>query len=72
MRRSVQYDSSPLLASKTPMWRSRFVIAMIALGFLALAGRALWIQVIGNDFFQRQGEVRFARTLELQIGRAHV
>ena len=72
MTRSVLYASSPLLASKTPMWRSRFVIAMIALGFLALAGRALWIQVIGNDFFQRQGEVRFARTLELPANRGRV
>ncbi|MEN9781382.1 MAG: hypothetical protein RL014_2530 [Pseudomonadota bacterium] len=72
MTRSVLYASSPLLASKTPMWRSRFVIAVIALGFLALAGRALWIQVIGNDFFQRQGEVRFARTLELPANRGRV
>jgi cell division protein FtsI (penicillin-binding protein 3) len=48
------------------------VIAVIALGFLALAGRALWIQVIGNDFFQRQGEVRFARTLELPANRGRV
>jgi len=72
MTRSVLYASSPLLASKTPIWRSRFVIAMIALGFLALAGRALWIQVIGNDFFQRQGEVRFARTLELPANRGRV
>jgi cell division protein FtsI (penicillin-binding protein 3) len=72
MTRSVLYASSLLLASKTPMWRSRFVIAMIALGFLALAGRALWIQVIGNDFFQRQGEVRFARTLELPANRGRV
>ena len=40
MSRSVLYTSSPLLASKTPVWRSKFIVAMIALGFVALAGRA--------------------------------
>ncbi len=72
MTRSVLYASSPLLASKTPVWRSKFVMAVIALGFITLVGRALWIQVIGNEFFQRQGEVRFARTLELPANRGRV
>ena len=34
--RSVQYTSSPLLASKTPIWRSQFIVAVIAAGFLGL------------------------------------
>ena len=29
--RSVNYASSPLLASKTPPWRSRFIVAGVAL-----------------------------------------
>jgi len=58
MSRSVLYTSSPLLASKTPVWRSKFIVAVIALGFLGLAGRAAYVQVFGNAFFQRQGEVR--------------
>ena len=70
--RSVAYTSSPLLASKTPVWRSKFIVAAIALGFLALAGRAAWVQVFANDFFQRQGEVRFARTLELPANRGRI
>ncbi|MFT7116479.1 MAG: cell division protein FtsI (penicillin-binding protein 3), partial [Rhodoferax sp.] len=72
MSRSVAYTSSPLLASKTPVWRSKFIVAVIALGFAGLAGRALYIQVIANDFFQRQGEVRFARTLELPSNRGRI
>jgi cell division protein FtsI (penicillin-binding protein 3) len=68
----VAYTSSPLLASKTPVWRSKFIVAVIALGFAGLAGRALYIQVIANDFFQRQGEVRFARTLELPSNRGRI
>jgi cell division protein FtsI (penicillin-binding protein 3) len=70
--RSVQLSSSPLLASKTPVWRSKFIVAAIALGFLGLVGRAAYVQVIANDFFLRQGEVRFARTLSLPANRGRV
>ena len=72
MSKSVQYTSSPLLASKTPVWRSKFIVAVIALSFVGLAGRAVYVQVLGNDFFQRQGEVRFARTLELPANRGRI
>ena len=72
MSRSVAYTSSPLLASKTPVWRSKFIVAAIAFGFLGLAGRAAWVQVFANDFFQKQGQVRFARTLELPANRGRI
>jgi cell division protein FtsI (penicillin-binding protein 3) len=70
--RSVNYTSSPLLASKTPPWRSRFLVALIGLAFCVLLGRALYVQVLGADFFQRQGEMRFARTLELSASRGRI
>ena len=72
MSRSINYASSPLLASKTPVWRSKFIVAGLALAFAGLAGRAAYVQVIGNDFFKRQGEVRFARNLELPANRGRV
>ncbi|MDO8250161.1 MAG: penicillin-binding protein 2 [Rhodoferax sp.] len=72
MSRSIAYTSSPLLASRTPVWRSKFIVAAIALGFVGLAARAAYIQVIANDFFQKQGEVRFARTLELPSNRGRI
>jgi cell division protein FtsI (penicillin-binding protein 3) len=62
MTRSVLYTTSPLLASKTPLWRSKFIVAALALGFVGLGARAAYVQVFGNDFFKRQG-LRFARTL---------
>ncbi|MDP3521308.1 MAG: penicillin-binding protein 2 [Hydrogenophaga sp.] len=71
-RRSIAYSSSPLLASKTPVWRSKFIVAALALAFVGLAGRAAYVQVIGNDFFQRQGEVRFTRTIELPANRGRI
>ena len=70
--KSVNYTSSPLLASKTPVWRSKFIVAAIALSFTGLAGRAAYVQVINNDFYQRQGEVRFTRTLELPAHRGRI
>ena len=54
MSRGVAYASSPLLASRTPVWRSKMIVAGIALGFLGLAGRAAWVQVFGNDFYRKQ------------------
>ena len=72
MSRSIAYTSSPLLASKTPVWRSKFIVVAIALGFAGLIGRAVYIQVIANDFFLRQGEVRFARTLALPASRGRI
>ncbi len=70
--RAVAYTSSPLLASRTPVWRSKLIVAGIALGFFGLAARAAWVQVIENDFYQRQGEVRFARTLQLAANRGRI
>jgi cell division protein FtsI (penicillin-binding protein 3) len=70
--RSVQLSSSPLLASKTPVWRSKFIVAAIALGFMGLVVRAAYVQVIANEFFLHQGQVRFARTLTLPANRGRV
>ena len=70
--RSVQFSTSPLLASKTPVWRSKFIVAAMALGFLGLVGRAAYVQVFNNDFFQRQGEVRYARTLVMPPSRGKI
>ena len=72
MKRSINYASSPLLTSATPVGRSRFLVAVFALCFVGLAGRAAYVQIVGNDFFQQQGEVRFARTLELPPNRGRI
>jgi cell division protein FtsI (penicillin-binding protein 3) len=70
--RSVTYASSPLLASKTPPWRSKFLVALVGLGFAVLLGRAGYVQVVGSDFFVKQGEARYARTLELSASRGRI
>jgi cell division protein FtsI (penicillin-binding protein 3) len=70
--RSVRYATSPLLASKTPPWRSKFLVAAIGAGFLVLVGRAAYVQVVGTDFYLKQGESRYARTLELPANRGRI
>ncbi len=72
MSRSIQYTASPLLTSRTPVWRSKFIVGALALGFAALGARAAYIQVFNNDFFQHQGEVRYNRTLELPANRGRI
>ena len=68
----IRYGSSPLLASPTPVWRSKFIVASIAFGFVLLAARASYVQIFNNDFFQHQGEVRYQRTLELPANRGRI
>ena len=70
--RSVSYSTSPLLASKTPPWRSRFLVALVGLAFAGLLGRALYVQVIGTEFYQKQGEARYAHTVELPASRGRI
>ncbi len=69
---NVTYANSPLLASKTPLWRSRFLVALIGLGSLALVGRAAYIQIIGTDFYLKQGEARYAHTLDVPASRGRI
>jgi cell division protein FtsI (penicillin-binding protein 3) len=61
--RGVVYSSSPLLASKTPLWRGHFVVALCGLCACVLVGRAVYIQIVGTDFYQLQGEKRYAHTV---------
>jgi len=72
MSRSVPFSANPLLAVKLPAYRSRLLMVLLALGFLALAGRAVWLQVMTTDFLQRQGESRYGRTIELPASRGKV
>jgi cell division protein FtsI (penicillin-binding protein 3) len=71
-RRSVNYASSPLLAARTPPGRSRLVVALVALAFAGLAARAVWVQVLHADFYQREGEKRYLHSEDVPAGRGRV
>ena len=69
----VSYAANPLLVVKLPAWRSRVLLLLLFTGFLALAIRALYLQGgAGTNFLQRQGEVRYARTLDVPGTRGKV
>ncbi|MFN5141880.1 MAG: peptidoglycan D,D-transpeptidase FtsI family protein, partial [Burkholderiales bacterium] len=70
--RAVSMSATPLLQVKLSNLRSRIAFFLLTLGFLALIARAIWLQVISQDFLQRQGEVRYQRTLELPASRGKI
>ncbi|MFP6557858.1 peptidoglycan D,D-transpeptidase FtsI family protein [Paraburkholderia sp. B3] len=71
-RKSVAFSSNPILSVRLPMWRSKLVVFMLFMAFVALAARAFWIQGPGNAFYQKQGESRYQRTIELAATRGKI
>jgi len=72
MSRAVPFAANTLLQVKLPAYRSRMLMFLIALAFLALAGRAVYLQLMTHDFLQRQGESRYGRTIELPASRGKI
>lgn len=67
-----RFHDSPVLSVQMPLWRSRLVLVLMVLGFLALAAKALYLQGLSNDFLQQQGELRYEKTLVLPATRGKV
>ncbi len=72
MSRAVPFATNRLLDVKLPAVRSRIVMLLMAIAFIALAGRAIWLQLMTRDFLQKQGESRYGRTIELPASRGKV
>ncbi|MDP1646871.1 MAG: penicillin-binding protein 2 [Rubrivivax sp.] len=70
--RSVNYATSPLLASKTPPLRSRFVVVLVGAAFLVLLGRAVHVQIVSSGFYQAEGEKRFVHKQPLPASRGRI
>jgi len=70
--KGVSFSKSPVLAVSLPTWRSRVVLFVLFASFLALAGRALWLQGMSNEFLQKQGKSRYERTIELPATRGKI
>jgi cell division protein FtsI (penicillin-binding protein 3) len=70
---SAQGSANPLLAVRLPAWRSRMLLFGLFCGFVALAGRAFYLQGgVSTQFLQRQGEARYARTLDVKATRGSI
>lgn len=72
MKRVRFSSENPVLSLKLPAWRSRFVLFLLFAGFAVLVLRALYLQGLSNEFLQKQGESRYARTLVLPASRGKI
>ncbi|WP_250453371.1 penicillin-binding protein 2 [Caballeronia sp. ATUFL_M2_KS44] len=66
------HHRSTMLGSRLPAWRSRLVFAGVTAAFLALAGRAMWVQVVDHEFYIGEGQKRYQRTLALAATRGRI
>lgn len=66
------FHESPVLSNRRNFWRARLVLILLMVGFMALAAKALYLQVLSNEFLQRQGERRYERTLVLPATRGKI
>lgn len=61
-----------LFSLQLPAWRSRLLLIGLLTWFVALAGRALYLQGLHNDFLQRKGESRYSRVIEISATRGMI
>lgn len=62
--------AAPML--KLPAVRSRILIGLILVWFLALIVRALYLQGLNNDFLRQKGDARYSRVIELTAHRGMI
>lgn len=68
----VRFYNSPVLNVQMPLWRSRLVLILLMLGFVALIAKTMYLQGLSTEFLQRQGERRYERTLVLPATRGKI
>ena len=70
--KGVQFLRNPLLARRLPHGRSQVVFALLAFAFLSILVRAAWLQGVTHEFLQKQGDMRYARTLTIPATRGAI
>lgn len=68
----MKFSTSPVLSQAVPAWRSRLLLILLMLAFLALVGRSLYLQGINNEFLKGKGEARYERLLEVPATRGRI
>lgn len=72
-RERVAAGANPLLTVALPARRSKLLLFTLFVGFVALGGRAFYLMGgVTTDFLQRQGEARYARTLDIPATRGRI
>ncbi len=65
-------DKNPLLQLRLPAYRSRLVLGLLAFGFVALAVRAVHLQLMSDEFLRKQGEARYERSIQMSASRGKI
>ncbi|WP_431286600.1 penicillin-binding transpeptidase domain-containing protein [Roseateles chitinivorans] len=70
--KQLHFHKSELLAAALPVWRERLVLLLLLAGFLGLAARAAWIQLLAQDFYASQGDRRVHAEAPLAARRGEI
>jgi cell division protein FtsI (penicillin-binding protein 3) len=54
------------------MWRSRLILFLIFIGFIALIVRAVWVKGFGNSFYEEKGNKATLRSIEMPASRGKI
>jgi cell division protein FtsI (penicillin-binding protein 3) len=57
---------------KLPAWRSFLLFSLLVFGLIGLAGRAIYLQGMHNDFLQEKGASRYSRVVEMNVSRGMI
>lgn len=57
---------------KLPVWRRRVLLAAVLAGFVALTGRAVYLQGSKREFLQQEGDARYSRNIKLAAHRGMI
>ena len=68
----MNFATSPVLELNLPVWRSRLLQLLFFSGFAVLAGRAVFLQALDNEFLQAKGESRYGRVIEISANRGRI
>ncbi len=70
--RPVKFAAPTMLQARLQRWRSRFILGLLAVLFLALGGRALWMQTMQGQFLLAKGARQYEREVELPATRGKI
>ena len=57
---------------RLPLWRARFVLALLLLAFAVLVSRSVYLQAMRTDFLQEKGDARYSRVIEVPATRGKI
>jgi cell division protein FtsI (penicillin-binding protein 3) len=68
----MSYAPTSDLAVRLPLWRSRLTLLALGVAFIALLGRAFYLQGMHDDFLRQKGDARYSRVIEISATRGRI